>query len=120
MPGIIGGFVSAVVAAVYKWPSTLDAYTPDSTNFPQIDTLISQPYKQGALQIAATFCSIGIALGTAIITGLALRLVYNWNENEFFNDAVYFEEAEEFLTMEEFHPEFVKKEIKEAAEDLRK
>jgi hypothetical protein len=82
--------VSAVVAAMYTWPSTLDAYTPASDNFPQLDTLVNTPYKQGGLQVAITFCSLGIALVTAVVTGLVLRLFYNWNENEFFNDAVYF------------------------------
>jgi ammonium transporter Rh len=79
MPGFLGGIVSAVVAAVYVWPSTLDAYTPAADSFPQLATLLATPYKQGGLQIAITFVSLGIALGTAIITGLALRLVYNWN-----------------------------------------
>jgi cell division protein FtsX len=81
LPGLLGGFVSAIVAAVYVHPSTLDAYTPSLTDFPQLKTLINSPYKQGGLQIAAIFCSIGIALVTAVITGLALRLIYNWNEN---------------------------------------
>lgn len=90
IPGIIGGLVSAVVAAMYTWPSTLDAYTPSKADFPQIDTLISSPYKQGGLQVAITFCSLGISLVTAVFTGLALRLFYSWNETEFFNDSVYF------------------------------
>jgi hypothetical protein len=98
VPGLIGGFVSAVTAAVYKWPSTLDAYTPDVSNFPQLPTLLATPYKQGGLQIAITFTSLGIGIGTAIITGFVLKLVYSWKESEFFNDSVYFEEAEEFLT----------------------
>ncbi len=82
--------MSAVVAAMYTWPSTLDAYTPSSSSFPQIETLISSPYKQGGLQVAITFCSLGIGLVTAVVTGLALRLFYSWNETEFFNDSVYF------------------------------
>lgn len=81
IPGVLGGFVSAIVAAVYNWPSTLDAYNITAADFPEIEILLATPYKQGGLQIAMLFCSLGIALVTAVITGLALRLIYNWNEN---------------------------------------
>jgi hypothetical protein len=78
MPGMIGGLVSAVVAAVYKWPSTIDAFTPTSAVFPQIGTLLSSPYKQGGLQVAITFCSLGIGIVTAIVTGVVLKCFYSF------------------------------------------
>jgi ammonium transporter Rh len=94
IPGFLGGIVSAVVAAVYTYPSTVDAYTPTLAEFPQIDMLINHPYKQGGLQIATTFCSLGIGIVTAIVTGIVLKLfVYNFSPTEFFNDGIYFEEA---------------------------
>lgn len=112
IPGLIGGLVSAVVAAAYAHPSTLDAYKPADTSFPQLATLLATPYKQGGLQIAITFCSLGIGIVTSIITGFFLKICYSWKESEFFNDSIYFEEADEFLSKEEFNPEFVKKEIR--------
>lgn len=81
IPGVLGGIVSAIVAAVYNWPSTLDAYSITAVDFPEIDTLLATPYKQGGLQIAILFCSIGIAIVTGIISGLILKLVYSWDES---------------------------------------
>jgi hypothetical protein len=78
IPGVIGGLVSAVVAAVYKWPSTVDAFTPTSDTFPQIGTLLSSPYKQGGLQVATLFCSLGIGIVTAIVSGVVLKCFYSF------------------------------------------
>jgi ammonium transporter Rh len=94
IPGILGGFVSVIVPASYARSSTLDVFTPDLSNFPQLSTLLATPYKQGGLQIATTFCSLGIGIGTAIITGFILTSIYSSNVEEFFNDIIYFEEAQ--------------------------
>ena len=94
IPGILGGFVSVIVPASYARSSTLDVFTPDLSNFPQLSTLLATPYKQGGLQIATTFCSLGIGIGTAIITGFILTSIYRSNVEEFFNDIIYFEEAQ--------------------------
>ncbi|XP_031505863.1 uncharacterized protein LOC116268287 [Nymphaea colorata] len=97
MPGLIGGLVSAVVAASFAYGSATDAYPITATDFPALSALVSAPYKQGGLQVAATFTSIGIGIATALIGGIFLRFVYSFNVREFFTDAVYFEEAEEFI-----------------------
>jgi hypothetical protein len=58
---------------------------------------VTTPFKQGGLQIAATFTSIGIGIVTALICGIFLKFVYSFKEEELFNDGVYFEEAEELI-----------------------
>ncbi len=79
IPGILGGIVSAIVAACFKYESSYDAYTLTAADFPAFDTLVSTPYKQGGLQIAATFISFGISIITGLISGFLVRCVYNFN-----------------------------------------
>jgi hypothetical protein len=90
MPGLIGGLLSGIVAASFYYQSASDAYTITADDFPYYDTLVATPYKQGGLQVAATFTSIGIGIVTALIAGVFLRFIYNFDEKEFFNDGVYF------------------------------
>ncbi len=94
MPGLLGGIVSAVIAASYAYPSASDAHALTYTEFPDYEKLVSTPYKQGGLQIAGTFISIGIGIVTALICGIFLRIVYSFKASELFSDAVYFEEAQ--------------------------
>jgi ammonium transporter Rh len=97
MPGLIGGLVSAVVAASFAYPSATDAYAITANEFPALSALLSAPYKQGGLQIAATFTSAGIGIATAMVCGIFLRFIYSFDQKEFFTDSVYFEEAGEFI-----------------------
>jgi ammonium transporter Rh len=97
IPGLCGGLVSAVVAASYYYSSATDAYPVTATEFPYLSALTAAPYKQGGLQVAATFTSIGIGIATALISGVFLRFVYSFGQKEFFTDEVYFEEAGEFI-----------------------
>lgn len=90
MPGLLGGIISAMVAASYYYPSATDAYHITSADFAYYDALISAPWKQGGIQIAATFISIGIGIATALVSGFFLRFVYSFDSKEFFTDAVYF------------------------------
>lgn len=79
IPGIIGGIVSAIVAAAFKHESSYDAYTITAADFPEFDTLVSTPYKQGGLQIAATFTSFAISIITGLISGFIVRCFYSFN-----------------------------------------
>lgn len=97
LPGLCGGLISAIAAASFYYPSATDAYPITATDFPYLSALTSTPYKQGGLQIVATFISIGLGIVTALIGGLFLRFIYSFNQKEFFTDAVYFEEAAEFI-----------------------
>lgn len=97
IPGLLGGIVSAIVAASYYYPSASDAYHVTAADFSYYDVLVSTPFKQGGLQIAGTLTSIGIGVATAIICGVFLKFIYSFNEKELFSDVVYFEEAEEFM-----------------------
>jgi ammonium transporter Rh len=90
IPGLLGGIISAIVAASYYYPSATDAYSLTNTEFTHYDTLVSTPFKQGGLQIAATFTSIGISIITSMICGFFLKFIYSFNEKELFTDRVYF------------------------------
>lgn len=90
IPGLFGGIISAIVAASFYYPSAVDAYPMTSADFPEYDALVSTPFKQGGLQVAGTFVSIGMGIATSIICGIFLRFVYSFNANEFFSDAIYF------------------------------
>ena len=79
MPGVLGGIVSAIAAAAYTYSSTVDAYAITSADFPYYDALVSAPYKQGGLQIAATFISIGIGMFTALVTSCFIRISYSYD-----------------------------------------
>lgn len=79
MPGILGGIVSAIAAAAYNMKSTVDAYTLTNADFTYYDALVNTPYKQGGLQIAATFISVGIAIVTALVASIFIRMIYSYN-----------------------------------------
>ncbi len=68
----------------------MDAYSITAADFPEYDTLVASPFKQGGLQIAGTFISIGMAIITSVICGIFLKFVYSFNANEFFSDGIYF------------------------------
>lgn len=90
---MLGGIISAIVAASFYYPSATDAYPLTNADFPYYNALVGAPFKQGGLQIAATFISLGISIVTGLVGGILVKFVYSFNEKEFFTDAVYFEEA---------------------------
>lgn len=65
---LIGGFYSAILSAVYPYPTDIPTSVNTWTNNGPNQWLPSQRSKigQGALQVAATFWSIGIGLLSAI------------------------------------------------------
>jgi len=79
IPGLLGGIVSAIAAASYNSWNTTDAYRITNNDFPYYDALVYSPFKQGGIQIAATFISLGIGVVTAIITYFIVRIFYNFN-----------------------------------------
>jgi ammonium transporter Rh len=81
IPGVLGGIVSAIAAAAYNLSSTVDAYVITNNDFPYYDALVSKPYKQGGIQIAATFISIGIGMVTALIASSIIRCFYSYHPN---------------------------------------
>ena len=80
IPGMLGGIISAICCAVYIYPSSLDAFTLTSVEFPYLTTLLSTPYKQGGLQIAGTFTSAGIGIVTGLVSGCIIRQFYSFRE----------------------------------------
>jgi ammonium transporter Rh len=79
IPGVLGGIVSAITAAAYNSSSTLDSYILTNLDFPYYDALTTHPFKQGGLQIAATFISLGIAICFGFISSLIIRIYYNYD-----------------------------------------
>ena len=70
--------MSAAVVASYALSSSVDAFTPTAAQFPQITTLMSSPYRQAALQVAITFCSLGLGIATGLIGGISLKCLYDF------------------------------------------
>jgi len=70
--------VSAIAAAAYNSSNTTDSYLITNADFPYYDALVTAPFKQGGLQLAATFISIGISLATSALTGLIIYSFYNY------------------------------------------
>lgn len=80
IPGVLGGLISAIICAIYAYPSTLSGFTLTSAEYPYLEVLQATPYKQGGLQVAGTFTSIGIGLVTGMISGLIIRSFYSFRE----------------------------------------
>jgi len=82
IPGLLGGLISAAVCAFYIYPdSALSGFTLTSAEFPALAILKDTPYHQAALQVAGTFCSIGIAMVTGLISGIIISFVYSFRES---------------------------------------
>lgn len=110
IPGILGGLFSGMIIAAYNTvdlnntSSDYHTYTTSpltSTNnvFLGKESGISF-LGQGALQVAGTFCSVGIAIGFGILAGLIFLCTYNENPYKFYLDENYieFEEHEGVLS----------------------
>jgi ammonium transporter Rh len=94
LPGLIGGILSAVVVATYKYTANWDPTAITSGNFPEISIITADPYKQGALQIAGTFVSMGLGITFGIIAGFFMKCIYSVKAKEFYQDSPYFEDVE--------------------------
>lgn len=94
IPGVFGIIISAIAAASYNSLNTVDMSGITEAMFPDLAKLQATPFKQGGLQIAGLFCSIGIGIVTALLTGIVLKCVYKFRAGEFFDDMYYFDEAE--------------------------
>ena len=93
IPGILGAVISAIGAAFYGSSSTVDIGGVTSAEFPALETLTAAPYKQAGLQMAALFCSLGVAIFTYLFAGLVIRCFYDPNPGDFHTDKPYFDDA---------------------------
>jgi ammonium transporter Rh len=85
MPGLIGGLSSAVFCAAYNVTS-LDIAGNNPLDFAGVDYM-----KQGGLQVAGTFVSMGIGIVTGAISGLIIYLISEPKEDDFYDDEHYWE-----------------------------
>lgn len=69
LPGLFGGLVSAIVIAAYNSVSLTSLTSGNAVNFAGVDYS-----KQGGLQVAGTFISIGIGLVTGVLGGGMMKV----------------------------------------------
>lgn len=89
LPGIVGGIFSAIIIASYQ-----NGFDPKvSAAFSRLNNPFTNVHgtflKQGGLQIAGTFTSLGFGLLFGVLTGLILRRFYNESPNTFYQDSTY-------------------------------
>eukprot|EP00331_Platyophrya_macrostoma_P005968 CAMPEP_0176425376 /NCGR_PEP_ID=MMETSP0127-20121128/11354_1 /TAXON_ID=938130 /ORGANISM="Platyophrya macrostoma, Strain WH" /LENGTH=495 /DNA_ID=CAMNT_0017806529 /DNA_START=24 /DNA_END=1511 /DNA_ORIENTATION=- len=83
MPGLLGGIVSAIFVA---------ATTEKQLGMPVEQYFFGRSaYKQGGIQIACTFISVGIGLFGGIITGLLLKIDFLNPPKEYYDDHEFWE-----------------------------
>lgn len=84
MPGLLGGLASAVFISAYN-------LTPLSIGNAQVDFSSSAFAWQGGIQVAGTFISLGIGIGTGLVAGGVLYSVYKIENSDFFDDEHFWE-----------------------------
>jgi ammonium transporter Rh len=77
IPGLLGGFISAMVVASYQTYPGLDSNYIKYLNFTPNGRTFSG---QAGIQVACTFISFGIAIVTGIITGVILYFMYDFKD----------------------------------------
>lgn len=76
IPGLIGGWTSAMVIASYQtFPGLDEAYQPYISFTPHERTFSGQ----AGIQVAGTFISLGIGIGMGVIVGLILYIGYDFH-----------------------------------------
>jgi ammonium transporter Rh len=85
MPGIIGGLSSAVFVAAYNSTSL------DIAGGNPLDFVNGEYLRQGGLQVAGTFISLGMGLLTGAIAGLVIYPMYEVTTEDFYDDEHYWE-----------------------------
>jgi len=78
IPGVIGSLLSAVIVAGFAH-NTYDPIVVDPNIFPDLITILKDPYRQGGIQVAGTFISMGIAIVTGVISGTIIKCTYNFH-----------------------------------------
>lgn len=86
MPGLFGGLVSAVVMASYNSVALAPLIGGNTVDFEGVNYL-----KQGGLQVAGTFISLGIGAVTGAIAAFLMSLVYKMRNDMFFEDIHYWD-----------------------------
>ncbi|KAL4442858.1 hypothetical protein ABPG74_010747 [Tetrahymena malaccensis] len=102
MPGILGGVWGCVAAA--KASSRGDTVAQLLDVYPKANQADWSQSKQGGIQVAFLFITIGIAFGSAIFTGFMMKLLGN-TPTQLFEDGesyhiprIRFEDPEEIIT----------------------
>ena len=88
LPGMMGGFISAMVIASYQTFPGLDDHYKDLIVVTMKDRNFSQ---QAGIQVAGTFISAGIGIVFGLIAGFLASLCYSLKSPQHYQDGEYFE-----------------------------
>ena len=94
IPGILGGILSAIVVAAYQ-SQPMDKNIRDKLAFYETNNGAKNLSDQAGIQIAGTFISLGIAIIAGLLAGLIMRKFSYLENNELYEDNVFFEVPEE-------------------------
>lgn len=89
IPGVLGGILSAIVIASYQ-SAPLSQAGMDNLNFYSQISDERTLTDQAGIQIAGTFISVGIGILFGLVAGLVLGCIYKFENQEFFEDVMYF------------------------------
>ncbi len=88
IPGLLGGIWSAIIIAFYN--TGYDSAVASQYFTGKLLNVEPNFLRQGGLQIAGTFCSLGMAIGFGIIAGFIGRCFYTEDKKTFYLDTAYF------------------------------
>jgi ammonium transporter Rh len=88
IPGLLGGIWSAIIVAFYN--SGYDSAVAAQYSTGKLMNVNPNFLRQGGLQIAGTFCSLGMAIAFGIIAGLVAKCFYTEDSSWFYLDTTYF------------------------------
>lgn len=77
LPGLIGGWVSAMVIASYQTSPGLDSAYQTLFTVAIGNRSLSQ---QAGIQIACSFIALGIGLGMGVLCGFFIYSFYDWKD----------------------------------------
>jgi hypothetical protein len=75
---VIGSLISAVIVAGYAH-DTYDPIVADPKIFPDLISILKDPYRQGGIQVAGTFIAMGIAIVCGVVSGTIIKCTYNFH-----------------------------------------
>lgn len=88
IPGLMGGFTSAMVIASYQtWPG----FDSDYASYMHVVAAERTYSQQAGIQVGATFMSMGIGIAFGLLAGAVIYPFYHQETQDFFDDNHYFE-----------------------------
>ena len=92
IPGLMGGIWSAIIIGFYTTGYDANIAAQFTNGNFQVPTDVSFG-KQALLQLAGTFCSMGMGIAMGILGGLVVNCFYSERPSAFYQDKEYFDNA---------------------------